>query len=387
MAISVSPLTREEHLSFVDKRSMVSYLQCPSWGEVRAKWENVSMGWRDEDGVVVGAGLVLLRRLPGLRRSLAYLPEGPILDWGKRPARDWLDPMVDYLREQGAFAVKMSPQVVNRTWHASTVKAAIASPAACRLRDVSPDSCAETAANLQEQLYSLGWRPTPPDSAFPGESRYAFHLPLDGRSEVALLEGCNQQWRRNVRKGSRAGVIVGHGTYEDLSRFHALYQETARRDGFVGWPLDYFQRMYLALSAERDDRFRLYLAEHEGETLAATTVVNVAGHAGYAYGGSSARKREVQASTSIHWHAICEQLSAGAEMYDMRGISDELDPGAPKFGVLRFKLGTGGQAVEYLPEWNLPLVVPHLHKVFTWSTKHRGLFAAARSIKRLAVRV
>ena len=47
-------------------------------------------------------------------------------------------------------------------------------------------------------------------------------------------------------------------------------------------------------------------------------------------------------------------LDVGAEVYDLRGISDTLDPDDHLFGLIQFKLGTGGEAVEYLGEWDYP---------------------------------
>jgi lipid II:glycine glycyltransferase (peptidoglycan interpeptide bridge formation enzyme) len=47
--------------------------------------------------------------------------------------------------------------------------------------------------------------------------------------------------------------------------------------------------------------------------------------------------------------------AAGATVYDLRGITATLDPADPHFGLIQFKLGTGGQAVEYLGEWDLPV--------------------------------
>jgi lipid II:glycine glycyltransferase (peptidoglycan interpeptide bridge formation enzyme) len=47
--------------------------------------------------------------------------------------------------------------------------------------------------------------------------------------------------------------------------------------------------------------------------------------------------------------------ASGASVYDLRGISDTLDPADPLFGLIRFKLGTGGHALEYAGEFDLPL--------------------------------
>jgi lipid II:glycine glycyltransferase (peptidoglycan interpeptide bridge formation enzyme) len=48
-------------------------------------------------------------------------------------------------------------------------------------------------------------------------------------------------------------------------------------------------------------------------------------------------------------------LSEGADVYDMRGISDTLDQKNHLFGLIQFKLGTGGYAQEYVGEWDYVL--------------------------------
>ena len=49
---------------------------------MKSEWRGESLGWFDGDRLV-GAGLVLYRKLPRLQRYLAYLPEGPVLDWDR----------------------------------------------------------------------------------------------------------------------------------------------------------------------------------------------------------------------------------------------------------------------------------------------------------------
>jgi lipid II:glycine glycyltransferase (peptidoglycan interpeptide bridge formation enzyme) len=52
---------------------------------------------------------------------------------------------------------------------------------------------------------------------------------------------------------------------------------------------------------------------------------------------------------------MCDALATGATVYDMRGITDTVEADDPHAGLLQFKVGTGGQAVEYLGEWDLVL--------------------------------
>jgi lipid II:glycine glycyltransferase (peptidoglycan interpeptide bridge formation enzyme) len=149
--------------------------------------------------------------------------------------------------------------------------------------------------------------------------------------------------------------VVVHGTSEDLKLFHDLYAHTAGRDHFTPRPLAYFETMFRALLGEEPDRIRLYLARHEGDLVAATIWVRVGAHTWYSYGASSTEKRDVRGSNAIQWAMIRDSLAAGADVYDLRGITDTLDPDDTHVGLIQFKVGTGGEAVEYAGEWDLPL--------------------------------
>ncbi|MGC5410272.1 lipid II:glycine glycyltransferase FemX, partial [Streptomyces sp. DT225] len=111
----------------------------------------------------------------------------------------------------------------------------------------------------------------------------------------------NQLWRRNIKKAEKAGVEVVQGSYAELSEWQRLYEITAERDRFRPRPLGYFQRMWTALNSEDPNRMRLYFARHEGENVAAATMLIVGGHVWYSYGASANHKREVRPSNAMQW--------------------------------------------------------------------------------------
>jgi lipid II:glycine glycyltransferase (peptidoglycan interpeptide bridge formation enzyme) len=380
MAMQVRRISDQTHLRYIADRPSVSFLQTPAWGRVKADWEAHSIGWHDETGGVHGAGLVLLRRLPGLPRGvprhLAYLPEGPDLPWAAAVSEgrldDWLDPLRRYLRTQDVFAVRLGPPVAVRGWDARTLKAALARGGTSRLDGLEPTWTDEAALTIGPALKERGWTPESDGDGFAlGQPRHVFQLPLAGRSEDEVFAGFNQLWRRNIRKAAKAGVDVTLGDPSDLPAFHTLYTETAHRDRFTPRPLSYFTGMWDAMAAEDSDRLRLYLARHEGDLVAATTMVRVGTHSWYSYGASSTAKREVRGSNAVQWRMITDSLAAGADVYDLRGITATLDPDDPHVGLIQFKLGTGGEAVEYPGEWALPLNRA-IHRAFTLYLRRRG---------------
>ena len=380
MVPTVRSISPDEHRAFIREQSWASFLQTPAWATVKSEWRAESLGWYDGDRLV-GAGLVLYRKLPKVARYLAYLPEGPVLDWARPGLTDdlaeWLAPMTAHLRGQGAFGVRMGPPVVTRSWTADQVKAGIADDSVRSLTELAPSSRSASGARVVQQLEALGWRRQVAEGGFAaGQPQYTFVIPLVGddgtrRTDDDVLAGMNQLWRRNIRKAEKAGVVVSTGSGEDLKAFHDLYVHTAARDHFTPRPLAYFQTMYDALGADDPGRITLWLAHHEGDLVAATIAVRVGRHAWYSYGASSTDKREVRGSNAVQWAMIREALAAGADVYDLRGITDTLDADDPHVGLIQFKVGTGGEAVEYVGEWDLPLNRP-LYRAFALYLKRRG---------------
>jgi lipid II:glycine glycyltransferase (peptidoglycan interpeptide bridge formation enzyme) len=379
---TVRPITAAEHLSFIASQDGASFLQTPAWAMVKSEWRGESLGWFDASGGLVGAGLVLYRKVPKLKRFLAYLPEGPSLDWIGPGLDGQLAALKTYLESQGAFAIRMGPPVVTRRWHAPTLKTAVADPALTRLDDVPADESDIDALAVAESLAASGWRRLSAEGGFAaGQPQYNFWVPLIGATgaaldDDALLAGMNQLWRRNIRKADKEGVTVRQGAREDLADFHRIYAETAERDQFTPRPLAYFEQMWDALTTEAPDRLRLYLAQHDGDLVAATTMVQVGTHAWYSYGASTTKKREVRGSNAVQWQMMRDARDASAVVYDMRGITDTVSADDPHAGLLQFKLGTGGQAVEYLGEWDLPLKRGLYMAFTTWMKRRSGGGAA-----------
>lgn len=409
--LTVRTITPDEHLAFLRTRRSASFLQTPAWGTVKSEWKAESIGWVREgtgaSGDVVGVALVLYRQLPKVKRYLAYLPEGPVIDWEAEDLGAWLRPMAAHLKRQGAFGIRIGPPVVTRRWDAQAVKDGIADDAVASLTTMPPTERSQTGARVVSQLRELGWRSQSVTGGFAaGQPQYNFQIPLrhrDGeragepRTEDELLKAMNQQWRRNIKKAAKAGVEVStsstnrNGSTDeggvstgstsqngstnqesaDLAAFHALYLATAERDGFTPRPLSYFRTMYDALIAEEPDRIRLYFAHHEGDLVAATIWIRVGAHTWYSYGASSTEKRDVRGSNAIQWRMITDSLAAGADVYDLRGITDTLDADDAHVGLIRFKVGTGGEAVEYAGEWDLPLSRP-IYKAFELYLKRRA---------------
>lgn len=384
------PISAAEHLAFVRAQRSVSFLQTPAWGRVKTEWRSESLGWFD-GRQLVGAALVLHRPVPRLERfTLAYLPEGPVIDWTGE-IHEWLDPLSAHLKAHGAFAIRLGPPVRTDSWSAAQVKEGIADPGIERLTEMFSREANPVGARVTSQLRDAGWLPHSPEGGFGvGQPQFTFEIPLAGRTEDDLLRGMNQLWRRNIKKAAKEGVEVSTGsttgggsttgdgsttgggsTSGGLKAFHDLYVHTADRDRFTPRPLRYFEKMIAEMSAEDPERITLYFARHQGDLVAATILVRVGTQAWYSYGASSTQKRDVRGSNACQWAMIRDSLAAGCDVYNLRGITPTLDTADPHVGLIQFKVGTGGHAVRYVGEWDLPLR-PTIYRGFVRYMRRRG---------------
>ena len=186
--IRVRTISAAEHLAWVQAQPAVSFLQTPAWGRDKPDWRTVSFGWFEGE-TLRAAALVLYRKVPKVAKFLAYLPEGPALDWGDARIVEYLAALRAHLSAQGAFAIRLGPTVVVNRWGAETIKAAVADPAVTRLAEVTPDVSEPLGPQVVGTLERLGFRSqAATDGGFAtGQPQFVFQVPLAGRTEADLL--------------------------------------------------------------------------------------------------------------------------------------------------------------------------------------------------------
>ena len=74
----------------------------------------------------------------------------------------------------------------------------------------------------------------------------------------------------------------------------------------------------------------------------------------------------------LNEEAVLREIVEIADRYDMRGVSDSLDPEDRAFGLLRWKLGTGGELVQAVGEWERALPGPINQVLLRATTRYRS---------------
>ncbi len=111
----VTDLPEEEMDRFVTGSSQNSLYQCSTWAKVKNNWKSVRTGIY-EDGRLAGTALVLIRPLAA-GMTLAYIPRGPVMDYGNREhVKFYLDSLKKLARQNRAIVLRFDPSLCSRKY-------------------------------------------------------------------------------------------------------------------------------------------------------------------------------------------------------------------------------------------------------------------------------
>ncbi|HRH32753.1 MAG TPA: peptidoglycan bridge formation glycyltransferase FemA/FemB family protein [bacterium] len=167
-------------------------------------------------------------------------------------------------------------------------------------------------------------------------------LSLVGSGEK-ILSGMHQKTRYNIRLAQKKKLTLKKGP-ENAEAFLDLLEETRQRDGFRVHGRKYYQAMIKSNTVE------LVTVWHDNKILAGSLLAYFGDTVTYVHGASSSEKRDLMAPYFLHWQSILEACSAGYMYYDWHGIDEKKWP-----GVTRFKLGFGGEIIDYPGTFDMPL--------------------------------
>ena len=314
----------EQYREFLSSHERCNFQQSPEWARVKrggkSGWKNEIILAEDGQGHITGGMSVLIRKMP-LFGSLMYSARGPVCDTHDEASLRQLIEGAELLAwKYNAMALRMEPDVSAGDGDFR----AIVENLGCRVRD--------GARYAREGI----------------QPRSVFRLDIRGKSEEQILAGFGQKLRYNIRLAQRRGVVVREGTREDLPVFHALMAETARRDGFLARPLEYFQRVWDEMGPEHT---ALLLAYFQDEPIAGAMPIFYGNKTWYAFGASSDRHRSVMPNYLLQWEMIRRAAARGDAVYDLRGALDNTDLSN---GLYLFKRRFGGDLTRFIGEVYVP---------------------------------
>lgn len=166
----------------------------------------------------------------------------------------------------------------------------------------------------------------------------------------ALLASFHPKTRYNIRLAEKKGITVREAnSNQDVASFWSLMTKTSERDAFK----IHNQKHYNTLATYNQDFIKLFLAEYNGQVLAAGLFSFYGNKVTYLHGASDHNLRQLMAPYLLQWTLIKLAHDNNYKYYDFYGIDAQKWP-----GVTRFKLGFSGLEVTYAGTQDLVLNRP-----------------------------
>ena len=364
-----------------------SFLQTPFWCEFKSRhgWTykrfslELTYKGAEENQTLTEEVSVLNRSFASGRFSLAYIPLFPKLpfDINEITPQDQTIEFTNLLHDI-AFALK--PEL----------------PANTIAIRFDPDVAFDTAEERAE--YNHGMRIISFADRLGLKKNHVDIQPPDTTlvdltaGEDEILGRMHQKWRYNIRLAEKKGVVVKRYLGNDVNlsqkidRFYELTKETNARDGNSSHAKEY----YLDLIKSSADQIAtgsdvpvvsLYIAEHEGDEIAAIMTLFSKDEAIYLYGASSNHKRNLMPNHLLQWTAMKDAKAYGSKYYDMYGMPpDGEDEHHPMHGLYMFKANFGGHIIHRIGSWDIPF--KNIYNLYSTAEKLRA-FWYKKVIKKL----
>ena len=227
---------KRAYKEFLENHERCNFQQSPEWAKVKSNWKNEVVLAEDENGTIIGAVSVLIRKIP-IFGNIMYSSRGPTCDIHDISVMKQLtDGIKELAKKYNAFVYNAEPDIESNDEEFRKVVTNLG----YKIKD--------DAKNFREEI----------------QPRYVFRLDLKGKTEDEILKACHQKTRYNIRLATKKGVTIKEGNREDLADFHRIMVTTGQRDGFIIRSLSYFEKMYDELAPEH---MKVLMAYYEDKPI------------------------------------------------------------------------------------------------------------------------
>lgn len=393
-------LTEKEFNNFVSNHSQATFLQTLSWANLKKEngWDHVLLGFKEKKKVI--AAVMLLSKQTPVKKKMFYAPRGFVLDYeNENLLKEFTLAIRDYVKKNDGIFFKIDPYImrVQRDIDGNIVENGIDN------------------SNVVKSFQKLGFREKcakPGEQTL--QSKWMYWIPLKGKTLEDVMKDMTSKTRQMIRKNEKNGVVIREGNYNDIEEFENIMAHTGKRREFISRSLKYYQNMYkafgngenlklyfadleiektlkglkseveklekdykavlmniengkakmneskLKLKKDEIDRTEKRIEEYEELFKKHGSVLTLGGIMYFTYGkevisfigGAYEEFMEFQSFYTLHYEMIKYALEKGYDYYNFYGISSDLTPKDPLYGIYLFKKGFGGEVVELIGEYD-----------------------------------
>ncbi len=303
---------KREWEGFLAQRQEANFLQSWNWGQFYLNLgQKVFYRGYFQDKKLLGVALLIEERAK--RAKYLILPGGPILDWeNSELIKAWYSDIWQVAKREKVVFIRCRPQLQDEP----------------KWRQL-----------WQDELNFV-------DSPMHLQAELTHQLDLT-QSEDQLLKNMRKATRYEIKKAQKEKIVIEQSQEStEIENFYQLQLETAKRQKFIPFSLDFWQKQFEALN--QDKQVILYTAKWENQLLAQAMIIFYGQEAVYHYGASTELARKHPGACLIQWTAIQEAKKRGLSRYNFWGVApeNEKDHRFAKLSV--FKRGFGGVDWQYL---------------------------------------
>ena len=305
---------------FVRKHPRGHYMQTTYYGRSRPDYHWNAIVIRDSDGKITASIALHSRPTRFLGKCIFYAPRGPVFTTVDR-FRQIITAAKEYCRKHNGYLLRIDPPIP------------------------------KADALFQQEAKNLKFRFNPKNDYSTYQPKCVYQTSLTEPTEETLLSEFQSKTRYNIRLAQRRGLIVREGTLSDIPVFYAMMEETAKRDGFVCKPEEFYAHFLNAF----ENHAKLFIVEKNRQILAGAIEVLFGSTAWYAYGCSFTEGRENMPNHILQWEMMRHAMKQGCDTYDFRGVEGLPTPENPHYGLHRFKQGFHANFIEYIGQMDLTI--------------------------------
>lgn len=181
------------------------------------------------------------------------------------------------------------------------------------------------------------------------------NLIIDIRSsEDELLSQMKSKTRYNIRLATKKGVkVFTSRDKKHVDIFCDLVEKTAKRKGVAFHNREHYHKMFQKIP---EHMMQLYIAQYDGEIIAANITSFYGGVATYLHGATSDKYRNVMAPFLLQWRAMLDAKEKECQWYDFGGIFPDSNDNGKK-GITRFKKGFAPNADIFTTEGSYDVIL------------------------------
>ncbi len=305
--------------AFVRAHEKCHFEQTSSWGRVKNYDGWAGIICRDEEKNIKGVMCVLISKINHTNMTRLYSPRGPLFDEDDFDTfRELIEAAKALAKEKNAMVLKIDPMILNENGDflaltkemGFTVNTAadfsLSNPRVAYVTDLS-------AIHTHEDLFAI------------------YHRTMKG----------------HIKK-SEKNLTLRMGTEKDIPAFVEMMRQTGEKNGFKPHSTKYYTSFINDLEGAS-----FWIAEEDGDPVAATFAVELGNRMWYMYGCSDQDRLKNHPNEFLQWKMQCHAVDEGIKYFDLRGVEGFPEPDNPHYGLHRYKQSLGSTFVCYCGEFYL----------------------------------